>query len=182
MRTLLDGGTVTSPDGGHYAFRELHHLPDPIQRHVPILIGGIGRTKTLRTVARYADQWNGFGTPEALGELNGVLDGYLREEGRDPGAIERIANIWVVIRDDPRAAREVWAAQMAHNHDIVDEAAVALQRPILGGPRQVADRILEFVAAGLPSAIIELPAPYDAETIDRLIGEVKPLVEADWPA
>ena len=34
----------------------------PSRRDCPIMIGGNGRKKTLRTVAKYADMWNGFGT------------------------------------------------------------------------------------------------------------------------
>ena len=69
IRSLLDGGTVTSPAGGHYDFRELRHAPPPVQSHLPILIGGNGRTKTLKTIAKYADMWNGFGTPDEVREL-----------------------------------------------------------------------------------------------------------------
>lgn len=179
LRTILDGGTVTSPVGGHYAFDTLHQSPDPVQAHVPIMIGGNGRTKTLRTVARYADIWNGFGTPAELGELGALLDGYLVDEGRPSDAVERTTNLWIVIRDDPAEARREWEREMAHNTTPLDEDEIAVQRPILGNPEQVAARIREYVAAGFGTALVELPAPYDAETMERLIGEVKPLVDAD---
>ncbi len=178
MRTLLDGGTVTSRPGSRYQFQDLHHLPDPVQAHVPILIGGNGRNKTLRTIARYADQWNGFGTPDEIGELDGVLAGYLAEEGRPNDAVERTVNLWMVIRDDPAEARRVWESQMAFNTEPLDEPEIARGRPILGTVEQVAARLREYVDAGFPTAIVELPAPYDTETIERLIGEVKPLVDA----
>ena len=67
-RQLLDGETVNSPAGGHYQFTEAVGLPLPVQRHLPIMIGGLGARKTLATVARYADLWNAFGTPAALAE------------------------------------------------------------------------------------------------------------------
>ncbi len=35
-----------------------------------------------------------------------------------------------------------------------------------------------FRDLGFHTFIAELPAPYDPETIDRWIGEVKPMVEA----
>ena len=56
MRRLLDGETVTSPPDARYAFDGLRLSPTPIQAHLPIMIGGAGEQKTLRTVARYADQ------------------------------------------------------------------------------------------------------------------------------
>ena len=50
LRTLLDGGEVTSAPGGRYAFDRLRISPRPIQDHLPIMIGGGGEKKTLRIV------------------------------------------------------------------------------------------------------------------------------------
>jgi alkanesulfonate monooxygenase SsuD/methylene tetrahydromethanopterin reductase-like flavin-dependent oxidoreductase (luciferase family) len=177
MRTLLDGGTVTSDGTGRYQFQDLHHVPDPVQRHVPIMIGGTGRTKTLRTIARVGDQWNAAGTPELLAELGPILDGYLDEEGRPRDAIERTTNLWMIIRDSEAEARRVWDATMAANVKAVDEGMIAEQRPILGPVEKVAERMLEYQAVGFPSHIVEVPAPYDPETLERLIGEVAPIIE-----
>src|SRR5690349_15136054 len=177
MRSLLDGGTVTSKPGGRYQFQDLHHVPDPVQRHVPIMIGGTGRTKTMRTVARYADQWNAAGTPELLAELGPILDGYLDEAGRPRDAVERTTNLWMVIRETEAEARRVWDETMAHNVQDVDEEMIAEARPILGPVETVAARLREYAAAGFSSHILEVPAPYDVETIERLIGEVVPLLE-----
>ncbi|MFI5261288.1 MAG: LLM class flavin-dependent oxidoreductase, partial [Candidatus Limnocylindrales bacterium] len=68
-RILFDGGTVTSAPGAHYAFQDLRHAPVPVQARLPIMIGGTGRKKTLRTIARYGDMWNAQGTPAELREL-----------------------------------------------------------------------------------------------------------------
>ena len=177
-RTLLDGGSVTSPPDGHYRFDDLHHAPRPIQALLPIMIGGSGRKKTLRTLARYGDEWNGFGTPDEMAEQVEVIAAHGRDAGRDTAAIRRTINIWTVIRDDPAEARRVWAAQMAHNTMPLEDSLETDTRPMLGTVDQVADLLRRYVAAGIPGAIVELPAPYDVETIERLIGEVKPLVDA----
>ena len=171
MRMLLDGGTVTSSAGGRYAFRDLRHLPLP-QRRVPIMIGGVGRTKTLRTIARYGDRWNAFGTPDEVRELDGVLRAHCVAVGRDEAEIERTINLWMVIRDDAAEARRVWEAQMVVNR--------ATREPpyCVGTPEHVAARLREYAAAGFESVIVELPAPFDDETLVRLIGEVKPLAES----
>ena len=177
MRALLNGESVTSPAGGHYSFADLRHAPLPIQKRVPIMIGGNGRTKTLRTLARYGDMWNGFGSPDELRELDGVLKGHCADVGRDEREIERTANIWMVIRDTEEEARRVWIAQAQHNR--VDPASITEPgRPILGTPQQVAARLRAYVDAGIDTALVELPAPYDHETIERLMLEVKPLVDA----
>ena len=177
IRSLLDGGTVTSPAGGHYDFRELRHAPPPVQSHLPILIGGNGRTKTLRTIARYADMWNGFGTPDEVRELDGVLRTHCANVGRDEREVERTINLWVSIRDTEAVAREAWAAWMEHNRTSLEEK-LEPSRPLLGPPEVIAARLREYVDAGFSTAIVEVPAPYDVETLERLIGEVKPLVDA----
>ena len=176
VRALLDGATVTSPADGRYAFRELRHAPPPVQRHLPLMIGGSGRQKTLRVVARYADMWNALGTPAVAAELNDVLDRHCAEIGRDPGEIERSVNLWVAIRDTEAGARAAWAEWMERNRAPLEETVSEI-RPLFGPPAQVAARLREYVDAGFSSAIVEVPAPYDAETIERLIGEVKPLVD-----
>jgi hypothetical protein len=50
-------------------------------------------------------------------------------------------------------------------------------RIFLGPPDLVAQHLLEHVAAGFDSTIVEMAAPYDHETLERLLGEVKPLVD-----
>ena len=66
IRTLLDGGEVTSDGSGRYAFDHLRLAPLPLQAHMPMMIGGGGERKTLRIVANYADIWNVFGLPETV--------------------------------------------------------------------------------------------------------------------
>ena len=38
--------------------------------------------------------------------------------------------------------------------------------------------MLEYRAIGFDTFLVELPAPYDAETMETLIDVVKPMVEA----
>jgi alkanesulfonate monooxygenase SsuD/methylene tetrahydromethanopterin reductase-like flavin-dependent oxidoreductase (luciferase family) len=56
------------------------------------------------------------------------------------------------------------------------ERATEPSRPIFGSPETVAERLAEYVAAGFTTAIVEMPWPYDRETIERLAREVRPLV------
>jgi len=139
-RTLLDGGTVTSAPDAHYAFRELHQEPAPLQTRLPIMIGGTGRKKTLRTVARYADMWNAQGTPAELAEFDAILREHCLAVGRDEREIERTGNLWMVIRDSEAEARRVWAASMVHNRTPL-EASLEPSRPLLGPPPAIAARL-----------------------------------------
>lgn len=176
IRRLLDGEEVTHA-GPRYHLDHARHHPLPVQRHLPIMIGGGGVKKTLRTVARYADLWNAFGSPEVLAGKSEILRAHCAEVGRDSDAIRRTVGCKIVIRDDPAEAERVWAEQMAHNRTPREEWD-GPDTLWVGTVEQIAERIRAYVAVGFDTVIVEMPAPYDIETLERLIGEVKPLVEA----
>ncbi len=139
---------MTSPADGFYDFRELRLAPLPLQDHLPILIGGTGRKKTLRTVARYADRWNGFGLPAEMAELDGVLRAHCADVGRAEGEIERSVNLWVAIRDREEDARAAWADWMAINRTPVEDA-LEQARPLLGPPAAIAARLRRVRGGGV---------------------------------
>jgi alkanesulfonate monooxygenase SsuD/methylene tetrahydromethanopterin reductase-like flavin-dependent oxidoreductase (luciferase family) len=176
IRKLLDGETVTSEPGGHYAFNELRHLPPPVQRHLPIMIGGSGEKKTLRSVARYADMWNAMGTVDTMRHKIEVLRQHCSDVGRDPGEIVFTLGIKATIRDSAAEAERVWRSKMEHNRTPMAnvENDVTFWN---GTPEELAERLAPYVELGFETIISEHPAPYDFESIERLIGQVKPLVD-----
>ncbi len=175
MRQVLDGKSVTSDPVGHYAFDDLRHQPAPIQPHLPIMIGGSGEKKTLRTVARYADMWNAMGPVELMAHKVEVLRTHCEAVGRDIGEIEFTLGVKLTIRDTKAEADDVWRAAMAHNRtplaDLADDTTFWN-----GTPQQIADRLRPYVDLGFRTILSEQPAPYDVETLERFIGEVLPLV------
>jgi alkanesulfonate monooxygenase SsuD/methylene tetrahydromethanopterin reductase-like flavin-dependent oxidoreductase (luciferase family) len=177
IRDLLDGKSVTSEPGGHYRFDDLRQAPLPIQPHLPIMIGGSGEKKTLRTVARYADMWNGMGPLDFMRHKVEVLRRHCEDVGRDPAAIEFTLGIKATIRDSEAEAVKVWKAAMEHNKtplaNVEDDSTFWN-----GTAEQLADRLAPYLELGFHTVISEQPAPYDTETLERLIGEVGPLVDA----
>ena len=121
MRALLDGEAVSSPAEGRYRFKDLVLQPRPLQEHLPIMIGGSGEKKTLRTVARYADQWNAMGSVEKLRHKVEVLRGHCEAVGRDPTEIAFTVGCKPIIRDTEAEARRVWETRMSHNRTPMDE-------------------------------------------------------------
>jgi alkanesulfonate monooxygenase SsuD/methylene tetrahydromethanopterin reductase-like flavin-dependent oxidoreductase (luciferase family) len=153
----------------HYHALGVRNDPAPIQRRLPILIGGSGERKTLRTVARFADAWNvAMLTPEEAVQKEAVLLRWCEEVGRDPGEIERTVSLGpLVIRDTEAEAK----AAVAGFH----ESNPGLQRAVLtGSPDEVTEQVRRFVELGFRHVIYHLPTPYDDETLQRFAEEVTP--------
>jgi alkanesulfonate monooxygenase SsuD/methylene tetrahydromethanopterin reductase-like flavin-dependent oxidoreductase (luciferase family) len=176
IRTMLDGGEVTSPGGGRYAFDHLRLTPPPIQGHLPIMIGGGGERKTLRIVAGYADIWNVFGMPDTVAHKDAVLRAHCADLGRDPTTIERSVGCKVVIRSTHAAAVARYEELIRHNH-IQPERLADDVTWWIGTPEEIAETIRSYRAIGFNTFLCETPAPYDEETMDSLINVVKPLVD-----
>ena len=69
--------------GRYYQVTRAIAEPKPVQKpHPPILVAASGEQKMLRIVARHADAWNGFGSPEVYHRKIGVLAGHCRAAGR----------------------------------------------------------------------------------------------------
>jgi alkanesulfonate monooxygenase SsuD/methylene tetrahydromethanopterin reductase-like flavin-dependent oxidoreductase (luciferase family) len=173
IRGLLDGESVTRRSA-HYDVVSARHAPRPIQAHLPILVGGNGLTRTLRTVATRADMWNTMGALEDVAHRDVVLREHCLAVGRDQAAIERTLELKPIIRDDPAEAVRVWTDCLARAGTVPD----AIRNAWLGSPADIAARFRPYRALGFDTMIVELPAPYDAETIERLATEVAPLIEA----
>lgn len=63
-------------------------IPAPT-RDIPILIGGMGVRRTLPLVARYADIWHTFASPEEYQRKYALLKDLAQTAGRDESVIER---------------------------------------------------------------------------------------------
>jgi alkanesulfonate monooxygenase SsuD/methylene tetrahydromethanopterin reductase-like flavin-dependent oxidoreductase (luciferase family) len=176
LETLFAGGTFTSAPGAHYAMQDFRLLPPPIQPRLPIMIGGGGEKKTLRTVAKHADMWNVMGEVEALRHKVEVLHRHCEDVGRDPAEIELTAGCKPTIRNTVEEAQRVWEAAMAHNRTPLSEVADD-DTFWVGTPELIAERMAERKALGFHTFLAEMPAPFDDETLGRWIGEVIPMVD-----
>ena len=163
LRRLLDGEVVTH-HGRFYDLDRAVCAPRPLQARLPILIGGTGRTKTLRTVARVADIWNAYAPPEELAELEEVLAAHGDAVGRDVGGIERQVYVNVVVRSSAAAAREAWGDVRARH------AIQPGEEPLHAGgsPDEVAAALRPWVVAGVHEIVAVMRSPWDRETIERL--------------
>ena len=173
VEAMLAGQAFTSEPGGRYQFAAAEAHPLPLQKRLPIMIGGSGEKKTLRTVAKHADLWNAMGTPDEMAHKVDVLRGHCEAVGRDISEIEFTIGVKLTIRDSAAEAERVWKAAMEHNQtpltDVEDDVTF-----LNVTPEQAVERIAPFVELGFRHIISEQPAPYDAETLERFVGEVAP--------
>jgi alkanesulfonate monooxygenase SsuD/methylene tetrahydromethanopterin reductase-like flavin-dependent oxidoreductase (luciferase family) len=164
---VMAGETITSEPGARYEFRDLEHHPLPFEGAgtMPLMIGGAGEKKTLRTVARYAQAWNAGGDVEKLTHKCAVLERHCEAVGRDPLEIERTTNRWVVLRDDPAAAERALQERLDANGSkhVIDPAT-----DWLGTEEQVAEQWRKYLDLGFTHVIVDIPSPFDRETIERL--------------
>lgn len=85
-------------EGRHFRLTDAVAYPKPVQKpYPPILVGGGGLKRTLRVVARHADEWNmpSLGEPEAWGTANKALDDHCAAVGRDPKEVRRSVQLFI---------------------------------------------------------------------------------------
>lgn len=76
--------------------------PLPVQRPIPMWIGGLGTppASVLERIGRYADGWFALCEPEAFAGLRDEIAGHARAAGRDPAAIGAESGVGIAGRSD----------------------------------------------------------------------------------
>jgi F420-dependent oxidoreductase-like protein len=141
VRSLLREPRTTFT-GKYFQITDAPCEPKPVQDPLPILVGTAG-PRMQRLTARYADEWNTWGTPEALRPKLSSLAEACAREGRDPTTLRRSAQALFFVDDGT-----------------LDDASVAEIRA-----RVPADRVL----IGNCAALAEHVGAYRDLGIDELI-------------
>lgn len=127
---------TTTLDGRYVRLTEARCEPKPMQSpHPPLTIGGSGPTRTLRAVARWAQQWNSI--PSSVDDWQAkheVLQQRCAEVGRNPDDV--LCSVNLRLAGEPKALAEQAAAY--------GEAGVGLV--VVGLPQPHEPRTLEPLA------------------------------------
>lgn len=108
IHRLLTQETTTF-EGRYYHLADARCEPKSLQRpRPPIVIGGKGPRRTLRTVARWADHWDMTfpESPQEWAALDQVLVRHCEAIGRDPGEIRRSIHLSWPADAEPSALAE----------------------------------------------------------------------------
>ncbi|MFP6815112.1 MAG: LLM class F420-dependent oxidoreductase, partial [Pseudomonadales bacterium] len=92
--------TSTTFDGRFYQLENASLEPKPVQRPLPLLIGGGGEKVTLKITAKHANEWNVWGDVSILRSKMEILDRHCADIGRDPKEIKRTAVALLFMSDD----------------------------------------------------------------------------------
>ena len=171
LRRLFDGERVTF-HGKQVHLEDAVCEPRPVQKRLPIWIGGQGEKRMLRIVARHADGWNvPFLAPEIYAQRNATLNTWCEREKRDPRAIKRTINVGLAIGATEAAVRrqeEEIQNRFGALSDFVKPGH------LVGSPAQVIDRIGEYAKAGAEWVILAMRAPFDWDGMALFVRDVMP--------
>ena len=178
VRGLLSQPRTTFA-GKHFRVEDASCLPAPIQRRLPIWIGGVGEKRTLQITARHADGWNAaYVSPAEFARLSRVLDDWCTRCSRDPAEIKRTVNLsFHLACDEKRAARA--EADLRAMWGPVAERMIS--GSLIGTPARAVEALEAYAAAGAQGINIALRAPWDREALHAYLDEVVPAVRRALP-
>jgi alkanesulfonate monooxygenase SsuD/methylene tetrahydromethanopterin reductase-like flavin-dependent oxidoreductase (luciferase family) len=139
VRSLLDNERTTF-DGAFYRFSDAPCQPHPAQDKLPILVG-TGSPRMMRAAARFAQEWNTWGSPTHSSEAMYRFETACAEVGTDPASIRKSVQALVFMSDDEET--------LAKHRDTVD-----MTRSIVGTPTQLAETIGRYAERGFDEFIV----------------------------
>ncbi|SOD64244.1 probable F420-dependent oxidoreductase, Rv1855c family [Streptomyces zhaozhouensis] len=152
-------GETFSYDGAHYQLTDSPALPKPAQERVPVLVGGMGKVRTPRLAARYADEFNiPFQSAADSAEQFGRVREAAREAGRDPESlVYSNALVACVGRDEAEVRRR--AEAIGRRPEELRENGLA------GTPGEVVEKIAAYREAGCQRLYFQI---LDLDDLDHL--------------
>ena len=158
--------------GKHFRVENASCLPAPVQKRLPLWVGGLGEKRTLRLAARHADGWNAaYVAPAELARLSRVLDDWCAKEGRNPRALTRSVNLSFHLCADAAGAARVEGELRRQWGPAADRM---LSGALIGTPARAAETLAAYADAGAQAINVALRAPWDAEALDAYLDEVVP--------
>lgn len=160
-----------SLDGRHYQVRNNPGLPKPAQTpRPPLILGGHGRVRTPRLVARFGDEFNvPFPSLDDFTALQRAVDDACRSAGREPADVHRSVALVVCCGED-EAAVERRAAAIGRQPDELRANGAA------GTPAEVVATLERFAAAGASTAYLQVLDLGDLDHLELIASEVMPAV------
>ncbi|WP_322411398.1 LLM class F420-dependent oxidoreductase [Microbacterium invictum] len=151
--------------GEKYRLTDAPGLPKPVQRPVPVIIGGAGARRTPGLVARFAREYNlGFPTDVQIPERLDNLRAACERVGRDPATVRLSVAMSVIAgADDAEVARR--AGRLGKTLDEVRDGV-----NLVGGPDEIGERIDRWRSFGIERVYFQFLDNHDVAHVDY-VGE-----------
>jgi F420-dependent oxidoreductase-like protein len=151
--------------GKHYILTDSPALPKPVQRPIPVIVGGNGPKRTPALAARFAHEFNvPFPTPEQARTRFDAVDEACRRIGRDAPPVSSVMLAVGVGRTPEDVARRA-PAQL---NGVVRAGAV------VGSPEQAVDTLSRYADAGCDRVYLQLLDLTDLDQLELIGGEIMP--------
>jgi F420-dependent oxidoreductase-like protein len=160
-------GETFSHHGTHYDLTDSPALPKPAQPRIPVLVGGMGATRTPRLAARYADEFNvPFASIADTERQFARVREAAKAAGRDADELTYSNALVVCVgKDDAEVARR--AAAIGREVDELKENGLA------GSPAEVVDRIGRFAEVGSTRFYLQVLDLSDLDHLELIASQVK---------
>jgi alkanesulfonate monooxygenase SsuD/methylene tetrahydromethanopterin reductase-like flavin-dependent oxidoreductase (luciferase family) len=168
--------------GEHFSVEGLDARPKPVQRPMPLVVGGSGGPRSLRIATRWASEYNTVYTDAAgMAELRGKLDAACAKGDRDPATLPlSLMTGWIVgeTREEvvDRAARlSEWRGKGGDGEKFLAEEAD--DSWITGTVEEAVEQLRALHEAGCARVMAQHLLHRDIEAIELIGREVAPLIE-----
>lgn len=169
-------GERPSLDGKWYSVNEAMNEPPPVGR-IPVMIGGAGERKTLRFVARFADDSNLICPVDDVPRKLAVLDEHCGAERRDRSTITVTRQQSVCIAPTHAEALAELDAMLTGRGLSGSALEAARANVVYGDPDTVAEQMAAQLALGLDGFTVNAVANGHIEGRVQLLGEtLAPLI------
>ena len=139
IKLLWTASAPVTFHGKYYQLQDAPFLPPPVQRpHPPIVVGGSGPKRTLRTAARYADTVNLWGPLEMVQQSLNTLHAHCRDVGRNPAKIR--ITVFLPMANTTSDNKAIVRRFLDAGFD--DFIATPLARPDFGALRRFAEEVV----------------------------------------
>jgi alkanesulfonate monooxygenase SsuD/methylene tetrahydromethanopterin reductase-like flavin-dependent oxidoreductase (luciferase family) len=165
----------TSHSGPYVRLEEATLRPKPVQRRLPLVIGGAG-PRLLQVVARHADVWNALpGSVDRYRRSVGRLSAACTEARRDPATVRRSITFRAVLGETPAeaAARrdETFGRLPTGSPDRAEYLSV-------GTPEQCVADLMPYAELGVRDFLLGVRPPVDWRTVELMATAVGPALRA----
>lgn len=155
--------------GKHYTLKDAPALPKPVQRPVPIIVGGGGTQRTPRLAARFATEFNiAFVTDDVIADRFAGVRAACEQAGRDPETLKLSVALTTIAGES--------VAELSRRAEAIGRDAASVHAPDLlsGTASDIATHVAALQDLGAQRVYLQLMDLRDVDQLEYLGTTVLP--------